>query len=174
MPQFPTKNLFLFQIRITSEERDELRHYARTLGRDMSDIIRDGLVSRLEFLRAKELEKLELKKLRRDQTPKTKRAVGLGKGWRVNPMVTNFTCPEKIRKSFRHYAEYLEQSPDPQSRELRTQTILEDIKERTKNSDEASASYEALQEFLKARDDSKSKPLGVVDVTKIPNVSGDV
>lgn len=171
------------RFRTTQELRSRLAHHAKRLGLDMNDIVRDGMIARLEFLDEREMLADEAKRARERRgafvptvvehkwgTPK-----GLGTKKPLFPSATLTPLPpEKIERSFRRYAEYLETATDKIDRELRTQTVLDDIKERTSSEEEYNASYDALLAFLKAREEARHKPVDVISVNDAITVSGDV
>lgn len=146
------------------------------------DMVREGIHMRLEQLDEKEILFTETKRMRERTAAEqrnTRRPSGLpstGFGMsgqppkvedQVNDML-NKLPPEKIRASFRKWAEYLEASDGKLERKIRMQDIHDEVKERTKSAEEANTSLTAFDEFMAERADAKLKTVPTPEAAPLP------
>jgi predicted ArsR family transcriptional regulator len=141
----------------------------------MTDIVREGLLTHLDNLDQKEMISEEARRMRERRgrppgnTPRTPQGLGIRQGPTVKPF------PEKIKNSFRRFAEYLEQAPNEVERAARAQTITAEIEERLDgNRTETDAAVQALTEFLRAREEAKRVPSGKITINEDAVAAGDV
>src|SRR5262249_9497336 len=140
----------VFLVRLSREVRTRLEYHAKRIGANMKDIVREATMNHLDLLDEKE---------RLAKQPKTKPVAyvpevvphpwgkprGLGPYTPTSPAVTTAAkipttiIPDKIKGSFRRYAEFLEEAEDKIEIEQRTKTIREDMQDRTKSPDEVEA-----------------------------------
>jgi predicted DNA-binding protein len=126
-----------FTFRTTDEIRTRLEHHAARLGADMNDIVREATIAHLAHLDSLEMEILAVKRARQYKAP------GLGRGQAV--------APEKITKSFRRWAEFLEQSVDKTDNLRRVDAVNAEMRERCASETAADATYDAFKTFLANR-----------------------
>jgi len=174
-------NLVQVMFRTSLDIRQRLEHHAKRLGADMNALVREGTVKHLDELDEKEVAQAEMKRLRESKgafVPYTKpRHWGKPQGLGLKPPrppVRPSEPPEKIKRSFRRYSEYIESAADKIDAEMRSQTVIEDIKERTASPEEVTLSYEALKEFMKGRAEARYQPSTAVAVDEKVDVAGDI
>lgn len=174
------------RIKLSEDLHDRLRHHAKRLGRDMNDIVADATEVHLEYLDDKEEKALARKSARKragafvpDPVPhKWGRPPGLGlpsstkKGAKQYAFSSRVFVQEKLKRSFRRWAEYIEQAKDRADAERRADTVLEDIRERAASNDEATACYEEFTDFMRERAESRKKE--AVEVDEEAEIAGDV
>jgi predicted DNA-binding protein len=131
------KDLSMVHFRTSPEQRKRLEHHARRLGVTMADLIRDGMMDRLEELDEKELRMLQVQRVRNGKD-----------------------IPKKLKGSFRRYAEFIEEGLDRIDREQRRLTIIEDIDQRAASPEEARFVLEEFNLFLKARAEARGEKNG--------------
>ena len=165
----------------------------------MTDIIRDGMLMRLDQLEAQELSRAQVKKALLPSLKEHSRDNPKGLGTQMlNPHIPKPTTapaglqviktiadlegekedvPTKIKKSFRRYAKYIEAGKDEPEQESRAKFVAEEIAERL-DGDEAKtrACVTALAEFMEGRTEAKvtaptETPAKVDDTAK---VAGDL
>jgi predicted DNA-binding protein len=162
------------RFRLSLPQRKRVEHHASRLGVDMSDIVREGTLTHLDNLDQKEMIVEEARRLReRRDRPRSSTRTPQGLGIRKDSAVKLF--PEKIKNSFRRFAEYLEQAPNEVERAARAQTITAEIEERLDgNRTETDAAVKALTEFLRAREEAKRVPSGKITINEDAVAAGDV
>lgn len=100
--------------------------------------------------------------------------VGLGPKLFDFPIEVKEDVPQKLRKSFRRWAEYLEAAKDKADHREREREIVEDIRDRTSDVSEIKRTLEAFQEFMQERAESKRTEEGTLDDGALEIVGGDV
>lgn len=132
-------------IRVTRDVHDRLGHHSKRLGARLSDIVRDGVLMRLQQLDDEEARLLETQdkrlELRKARSAQLKR--------------TTVPISARIEKRFVGYAEALEACETIQARTECSKEILEDIKSRCSSPEEERRVHEALKEFLTSRKAAK-------------------
>lgn len=135
------KDLQLMHFRATREIHDRLAHHSKRLGARMADILRDGLLIRLQQLDDEEAKVLATQDKRLD----------LRKARGAQMKRTTVPIPARLEKRFVGYAEALEACETTQERHECSKEILEDIKTRCSSLEEERRVHEALKEFLTSR-----------------------
>jgi len=172
MSRLPKKDLVLVQIRVSREQRKRLERHARRLGLDMVDIVRDGMLERLDRLEEKELFADEAKRLK--EQPRKPRGLGVQRHRAGAPALRAAASPDKVERSFGMFTEFLDTAVDDADKDKRAQTIVEEIRARTSSGKEADATCDALRRFMKARLDARSNTDQEVELGPDINPSGDV
>jgi hypothetical protein len=139
------KDLQLMHFRATRDVHDRLMHHSKRLGLPMANILRDGLLLRLQQLDDEEAKILATQAQRLD----------LRKARSAQMKRTTVPIPARIEKRFVGYAEALESCTTMQERDECSKEILEDIKARCSSLDEERRVCEAFKEFLTARKAAK-------------------
>jgi len=139
------KDLRLMHFRATRDVHDRLAHHAKRIGARMADILRDGLLIRLQQLDDEEARILATQEKRLDL--RKNRAAQLKR--------TTIPIPARIERRFVNYVEALEGCETTADREARSKEILEDIRARCSSPEEERRVHEALKEFLTARKAAK-------------------
>lgn len=151
------------RVRFGGDIRARLEHHATRLNVDMTDIIRDATRLYLEELDRKELIAIEAKQRseRRGRLPAVPRDFdhpwGTAPGLGFRAKVPETKVPEKIERSFRRFAEYIEASQDKIERDMRAQTVIDEIKSRVDKPEEVDAACVAFSELLRERAKSVGK-----------------
>lgn len=176
--------------RASKEIHDRLTYHSNRLGATISALIREATVNHLELLDQKE-EAYKLAKQKRKTTllPELvgEKPQGLGpvrapSAKKVEgpppPPPSPFAAlapppyvvPDKVKRAFRNWAEYLEEADGIVDTERRAKKIVDDLKERVEEKD-VQPCYEAFVDFCETRKAMKEKPM--VTVGDVPIV-GDV
>lgn len=117
------KDLTVTHVRVTPEQRKRLEHHASRLGMDMTAIIREGLIEKLEALDEKEMKMLQVQRLRERDSSED--------------------------RNFRRWAEFLDGAKSRMEREQRREIIEEDVEARSPQ--EARSIMNAFDDYLKTR-----------------------
>lgn len=180
------KDTIVLKVRLTRSHRDRLRHFAKTLGKDMATIAQLAIEDRLEFLEEKEKQDSLKKKSQLASMPEHVKPRGLGTAPSTKPSTATaksstlpspfdalkspqFEVPEKVKRAFKNWAEYVEEADGIVDTQRRTKMIVEDIKQRVEEKD-VQPCYEAFVDFLTARKDAKEPPSFQVDVPLVGDV----
>jgi hypothetical protein len=183
-------NIIEVRFRTTQDVRARLAHHAERIGTDMNDIVRQGTLEFLDRLDEQEMLALERKrdKERRGafvpSVPEHRWGTppGLGRENKEKKMpVMSFLpkplesapVPEKLTRSFRRWAEFIEGAEDRSDGERRAETVLQDMYERCEGEAEKAKCYETFKTFMQERKEALEKPTGVVNVGDIA-IAGDV
>lgn len=170
MPPVKKNNAYV-PFRASDDVRARLRHHAVRLGTDMNDIVRESVVTYLEILDDRERRARELKRNRERSRIMPSGPVPAGLGLSKPNKVSLASVPKKIERSFRRFAEYLEAATDEKDRVHRSQTIVNEIKERVdNNTGEIDAATMAFSDFLRQRAEHKSE----IAVSADAVIEGDV
>lgn len=177
-----------FEFRGSVELRQSLEHHAKRLYVDMNEIIRQAVVQYLEILDDKERAAIEAREAKKRAGAYVPEVVQHRWGTRPNGLRGNMPKKEKavsktadlsdvpvadkLLKSFRRWAEFMESADDKSDAERRASVVMEDIKERASSELEGAACYERFKEFLEERAEAKKKP-DVVDIDRLAFVMGD-
>lgn len=180
------RDLTQAKIRLSRSHHDRLRHHSKRTGRDMADIMREAIEGHIEVLDEKEKFAKHTRGRGLAYVPDHAKPQGLGPMYSppsaTKPSATPtaspfdilkskpFAVPDKVRRAFRHWAEFLEQADGIVESQQRAKTIIDDIKQRVEEKD-VQPCYEAFVDFCAARKDSREKPLSLAP--DIPMV-GDV
>lgn len=177
------KNARPFFLNVGNEIHKRLDHHAERLGRTKADMVREAINNYVDFLDDKEAKaegQKTPKKAGIANVPKTVKTVehpwgkpslaGLSKALKDANGSKPVDVPEKLRKSFRRWAEFIEGAEDRSDGERRAQVVLDDIRERASGKAEAEACYVQLQDFLRSRKEAHD----VVDIDGISILAGDV
>lgn len=167
-------------VRLNLEMRDRLFHHSRRVGRAMTDLILEGTIAHIERLDEKELVAFQVKKARAqpgdvslEKRPKAK-GLGLRKREAFKPIENQpVRIPEKIERSFRRWAEFIEDAAGTADREIRAQTVVSDIRQRTTSEADANAAYTEFKKFLRTRAEERRPQVDVVTIGEIP-IGGDL
>lgn len=181
-------NTIEVRFRTTQDVRARLAHHAERIGTDMNDIVRQGTLEFLDRLDEQEMIALERKQAKERRgafvpsVPEHRWGTppGLGGNKEKKMPIMSFLpktdpvmIPEKLTRSFRRWAEFIEAAEDRSDGERRAETVLQDMYERCEGEAEKAACYEAFKVFMQERKEALGKPTGVVNVGDIA-VSGDV
>lgn len=175
------------KIRVVRDQRDRLAHHARAIGKDMTDIVRDAIIERLDYLDERERARKGTKVLapvpgvvehpwgkpkglgpRKKSTTADETPASPFDALKNTP----YEVPEKVRKAFRSWAEYMEEADGPVDTEQRVKKIVEDLRQRVTTEKDVESCYVAFVEFCTARKDAEKKATITVPVD-VPIV-GDI
>jgi hypothetical protein len=168
------------RVRFGGEIRERLEHHARRLHLDMTNIIREATFRYLKELDREELIAIEAKQRseRRGRLPAVPRDFdhpwGAAPGLGFRAKVPETKVPEKIERSFRRFAEYIEASRDKIERDMRAQTVIDEIKSRVDKPEEVDAACVAFSELLRERAKSVGKAGAPRVAVPAAIVEGDV
>ena len=168
------------RFKTTEEMRDRLRHQSKRLGMDMNDIVREGTIARLDELEEQEALAIERKRAARSGAPmpsvrKPKSTAPVPPMFKL-PTLSSFlpktipaSIPEKITKSFKRWAEFIDDAEDNSDGERRGEMVLKDLREKCGDNEEIyKVSLDAFKEMLENR-----KEAAIVDAGDV-KVEGDV
>lgn len=171
------------RFRTVQTVRDRLAHHAKRIGKDMNDIVRDGLLAHLDKLDEKELHAISEREARAKRgaavpvvnESRFGKAPGLGLRRTIfSASVAATRIPAKVVNSFRKYAEYLEAASDKIDGNVRAQHVIDDLQDRCASAEEVDAAHDALMDFMKGRSEARHKPLDVIAVDARVPLHGDV
>lgn len=186
-----SQNTAKFVFRTSDENRTRLEHHAKRLGATMNSLVREATSAYLDLLDIKEAESKKNRLAGRGRglahVPDHVTPQGLGptraEAKNTAPPPSQpppspfaalasppYVIPDKVKKAFRGWAEYLEEADGLVESERRARKIVDDIKERVEEKD-VQPCYEAFVDFCTERKDSKPQPMiAIGDVTLVGDV----
>lgn len=184
-----SQNTAKFLFRTSDDNRIRLEHHAKRLGATMNSLVREATSAYLDLLDIKEADSKRNRLSGRGRglahVPDHITPQGLGptraeakKAPPQPPPPSPFaalasppyTVPDKVKKAFRGWAEFLEESDGLVENERRARKIVDDLKTRVEEKD-VQPCYEAFVDFCTERKDAKPQPM--IAIGDVPLV-GDV
>lgn len=174
---------FQLLLRISKHHNERLAYYAKKTGRSKTDLIRDAVDERIKYLDTIDTKNTKGRGIA--EVPDHVKPRGLGpvkKKSTPSPTTTApatpfealksppFVVPDKVKRAFKNWAEFIEEADGIVDAQRRTKTIIEDIRQRVEEKD-VQPSYEAFIDFLTARKESREP--AIMPIGDVPMV-GDV